>query len=229
MTGLEMWGRDGSVGKVVLAFDVLGVAPGCSDGELKAAYKALARGCHPDKNPGDGSAHGRFIEVQAAYETLTDPENGCTIQSFKNFPERFKDLVYSIERTRQMKEQAAQRLQKAEEEAARTVQVVKAAADKRVQASKDRLQKAQEDLQKVKDALARQEQAEQQEREQADQLERQQRKRARDAQRKSEKRQEEREEREAREALERSASSRWRASTRSCCSASPSWRPRTLF
>jgi len=205
MAGLEMWRRDGSVGKVVLAFDVLGEEPGCSDADLKAAYYALARSCHPDKNPGDAGAHGRFIEVQAAYETLTDPENSDTIQSFRNFPEQFKDLVRKCEQNRQIKEQTARALEKAKEEAATRVQAAKEQANQRVQAEQERLQQAQEKLQPVKDALARQEQAEQHEREQREreQLERQQRKRARDAQRKREKRQEEREARE--EAVRRQA------------------------
>jgi curved DNA-binding protein CbpA len=170
MARLDMWRRDGSVGKVVLAFEVLGVEPGCSDADLKAAYKALARNCHPDKNPGDAGAHGRFIEVQAAYETLTDPENYWTIHSFRNFPEQFKDLVRKCEHNRQIREQTARALEKAKEEAATRVQAAKEQANKHVQASKDRLQKAQEDLQKVKDALARQEQAEQHEREQREVL-----------------------------------------------------------
>jgi len=53
---------------------VLGVARGATDGEIKRAYRRLARRFHPDINPGDREAAARFHDVLAAYETLTDPE-----------------------------------------------------------------------------------------------------------------------------------------------------------
>jgi len=53
---------------------VLGVERGAPVGEIKRAYKRLARRLHPDINPGDGEAAARFRQVLDAYETLTDPD-----------------------------------------------------------------------------------------------------------------------------------------------------------
>jgi curved DNA-binding protein len=55
-------------------YDILGVKRGASEAEIKAAYRRLAKQHHPDRNPGDKKAEGRFKEVQAAYEVLGDKE-----------------------------------------------------------------------------------------------------------------------------------------------------------
>lgn len=43
-------------------------------GQVKAAYRRLAKELHPDRNPGDRRAEQRFREVTQAYELLSDPE-----------------------------------------------------------------------------------------------------------------------------------------------------------
>ncbi len=53
---------------------VLGVERGSPAGEIKRAYRRLARRLHPDINPGDGEAEARFRQVLDAYETLMDPD-----------------------------------------------------------------------------------------------------------------------------------------------------------
>jgi molecular chaperone DnaJ len=55
-------------------YEVLGISRRASPQEVKRAYRKLARKFHPDVNPGDKTAEGRFKEITEAYEVLTDPE-----------------------------------------------------------------------------------------------------------------------------------------------------------
>jgi len=55
-------------------YDVLGLTRGASTQEIKRAYRKLARKYHPDVNPADKTAEGKFKEVTAAYEVLSDQE-----------------------------------------------------------------------------------------------------------------------------------------------------------
>ena len=56
-------------------YDLLGVSESVSLAEIKRAYKQLARKYHPDVSPiGRAEEYTkRFIRVQEAYETLSDP------------------------------------------------------------------------------------------------------------------------------------------------------------
>jgi molecular chaperone DnaJ len=52
----------------------LGVRSGASAGEIKRAYRRLARRFHPELNPGNDEAALRFRQILEAYETLVDPD-----------------------------------------------------------------------------------------------------------------------------------------------------------
>ncbi len=54
-------------------YEVLGVPRTATDDEIKKAYRKLARQYHPDHNKQPG-AHEKFLEVQDAYDTLSDPQ-----------------------------------------------------------------------------------------------------------------------------------------------------------
>ncbi|HEY0348088.1 MAG TPA: molecular chaperone DnaJ [Pyrinomonadaceae bacterium] len=55
-------------------YEVLGVARGASDQELKTAYRRLAHQYHPDKNQTDPTAEERFKEAAEAYAVLSVAE-----------------------------------------------------------------------------------------------------------------------------------------------------------
>jgi DnaJ-class molecular chaperone len=55
-------------------YDVLGVAKGATEKDVRQAYRRLARKHHPDLNPGDKAAETRFKEIQTAYDVLSDKE-----------------------------------------------------------------------------------------------------------------------------------------------------------
>src|SRR5437588_1073953 len=54
-------------------YEVLGIARTASDDEIKKAFRRLAKQYHPDANKEQG-AEARFIEINEAYEVLSDPQ-----------------------------------------------------------------------------------------------------------------------------------------------------------
>ena len=53
---------------------MLGLDHGCTDAQIRSAYRLLAKQHHPDVNPGSRAAVARTQQLNAAYEILSDPE-----------------------------------------------------------------------------------------------------------------------------------------------------------
>jgi DnaJ-class molecular chaperone len=55
-------------------YQTLGVARGASEGDIKKAYRKLAKELHPDRNKDNPKASERFSQVTNAYDLLTDKD-----------------------------------------------------------------------------------------------------------------------------------------------------------
>ncbi len=63
-------------------YEVLGVAKGASEEEIKKAYRKMAIKYHPDKNPGDKEAEEKFKEAAEAYEVLSNSDKRAQYDRF---------------------------------------------------------------------------------------------------------------------------------------------------
>jgi len=63
-------------------YDVLGLARGASEQDIKSAFRRLAKDCHPDRNAGDKAAEQKFKELGEAYEALRDPQKRAAYDQF---------------------------------------------------------------------------------------------------------------------------------------------------
>ena len=62
-------------------YEILGVARGADEAELKKAFRRKARELHPDVNK-EPDAEARFKELARAYETLSDPQTRAAYDRF---------------------------------------------------------------------------------------------------------------------------------------------------
>ena len=67
-------------------YEILGVAKTSSEDEIKKAFRKKALIEHPDKNPSDPEgASKRFLEVQSAYEVLSDEHRAKQCEAEADF------------------------------------------------------------------------------------------------------------------------------------------------
>lgn len=63
-------------------YEVLGLKRDALDGDIKKAYRKLAKENHPDLNPGDKAAEANFKEINEAYEVLSDTDKKTKYDQF---------------------------------------------------------------------------------------------------------------------------------------------------
>jgi len=63
-------------------YEILGVNRDADDDAIKKAYRKLAMKHHPDRNPDDKSAEGKFKEAKEAYEILSDPQKRAAYDQY---------------------------------------------------------------------------------------------------------------------------------------------------
>jgi molecular chaperone DnaJ len=63
-------------------YEVLGVERSASEGQIKKAFRQLARELHPDVNAHDPDAEEKFKEAAEAYEILSDSERRATYDRY---------------------------------------------------------------------------------------------------------------------------------------------------
>ncbi len=63
-------------------YEVLGVAKGASQDEIKKAYRKIALQYHPDRNPGNQEAEEKFKEAAEAYDVLSNADKRAQYDRF---------------------------------------------------------------------------------------------------------------------------------------------------
>jgi molecular chaperone DnaJ len=63
-------------------YELLGIQRGADDAAIKAAYRRLAKECHPDRHQGCPQQEARFKSVSEAYEVLKDPQKRAAYDRF---------------------------------------------------------------------------------------------------------------------------------------------------
>lgn len=63
-------------------YDLLGVEKGCSEADIKKAFRKKAMDLHPDRNQSNPQAEAQFKEINEAYDVLKDPQKKSAYDRF---------------------------------------------------------------------------------------------------------------------------------------------------
>jgi molecular chaperone DnaJ len=63
-------------------YELLGIQRGADEAAIKAAYRRLAKECHPDRHNGCTQQEARFKAVNEAYDVLKDPQKRAAYDRF---------------------------------------------------------------------------------------------------------------------------------------------------
>src|ERR671916_522907 len=63
-------------------YEMLGLQRGADDAAIKAAYRRMAKECHPDRHGGCPEQEARFKAVSEAYDVLKDPQKRAAYDRF---------------------------------------------------------------------------------------------------------------------------------------------------
>ena len=63
-------------------YELLGIQRGSDDAAIKAAYRRLAKECHPDRHNGCAQQEAKFKAVSEAYDVLKDPQKRAAYDRF---------------------------------------------------------------------------------------------------------------------------------------------------
>jgi molecular chaperone DnaJ len=63
-------------------YDLLGVQRGADEAAIKAAYRRLAKECHPDRHNGCRDQEAKFKAINEAYDVLKDPQKRAAYDRF---------------------------------------------------------------------------------------------------------------------------------------------------
>lgn len=119
-------------------YRTLGVAENASASDIKSAFRAQAKACHPDHNPGDKAKEEQFKELVKAYELLTDEKRRMAFDSEVRIAREAEARRQAAERAQQAQaEQFREAVRKAHEAQARQ----KAANDQALREAFERLRR----------------------------------------------------------------------------------------
>jgi molecular chaperone DnaJ len=63
-------------------YELLGISRAADDAAIKAAYRRMAKECHPDRHNGCQQQEARFKAISEAYEVLKDPQKRAAYDRF---------------------------------------------------------------------------------------------------------------------------------------------------